>query len=358
MKMAVPLFTEQELAEHKDRCDAVWKEWRGGSNKRSWEECSAESEALRMAFRVETARRIEQRAEEFLNGLLVSVGSRGTKYVDFHKAFSESDTEEMKNLVLLYNTPESRRTLYTILRALTEVPTTWGRSAFMRFLRSTGKQKGKQYHGAGALGADYGWIEDEVRVFCYNVADAYSPYAKVLMSYADVEKEIREVDPDFEVADYTAKFAGTRAERNIPFIEKLCTLLEEQGLADVPIPKEKSPQKERVPKVFKTGDVIRRNTLRDLPLPAHVRIPIEKLDEGSGQWLPSHMEQVVTVLGKQGHYIGLPIANDGKAYEGWYDWHGKDWLEGAIYLGPWNGEIMKGKELRIKFKFRRPGSRY
>ncbi len=357
--MATPLFTEEECDAHKARFDELERNL-NDKKYRDWSEYWGNVEGLRKTIRIETVNRVEKRAEEFLNALLVLVGSRGTQGVDFREAFSQSDTKELKELVSLHDTPIARRNLLTIFRALIEVPKSWGRSAFLRFLRGRGKQKGAKYHGAGMFGTDYGWKEDEVALFCDVIAggryDNQAPYAAVLVSYADVEEEIREEDPDFEVTDHVTALMATHAERNIPFLERLCTILEIRGLSEVKAHQETAPKKEHIPKIFKSGDVIRKNTLRDLPLPAYVRIPIERLDEKSKQWISGHLEQVVMVLGGNGSYMGLPVGKDGKAYKGSYNWEHKSWLEGAVYLGPWNGEIVAGKVFHIKFRFRRPST--
>lgn len=261
-------------------------------------------------------------------------------------------------MVAVNDTPATRRALYTILRALTEIPKNWATSAFVRHLRGIGKQRGSKYHGAGTLGADYGWTEREVSGICGILTQADQRYCQVLMSYADVAKEIEETDPDYEIVDQvTAEYIATRAERDVEFLHRLCEMLEARGLAPVPEPAAKRPTKPRKVKQFKSGDLIRSRTLRDLPLPAHVRVVIEKQHDGSNQWLGATMDLVVAALQNGGSYDAFVVDTKGtRAYRpnlGW-DLESKEWLDGATYLGPWTGELDTKKTIKINFRYRRP----
>ena len=149
--------------------------------------------------------------------------------------------------------------------------------------------------------------------------------------------------------DYGTHFKAVRAERDVEFINRLCDILEKRGLAPVARPASKKAKKVRKPKVFKSGDKIRSATIRDLPLPAHVRIPIEKFDEESKQWLEAHIEHAVLRMGTQGYYEGAPVGN-GKCYTKGYLMERKDGLNGATYLGPGTGERVNK---RLDYKFRR-----
>lgn len=351
--MAELLFSDTETAAFKQAL--ADHDAKGRDTTRPWNEHWAERDAIVRSQIVQIVRRAQARAQEYLSALLILVGSRGAVYLDFYQAFAQSDSDAVRELLEQHDTPESRRALYTILRALTQIPRSWATSATIRFLRGTGKQKGASYHGAGMFAASYGWKTREVKAVA-EIMTGNILYSQVLMSYADVEQEVRDADPDFEVIDHDVTFKGTRVDRDKEFINTLCEMLEARGLAPVPTPAATKPKKVRKPKVFKSGDVIRKRTLRDLPLPAHVRIPIERYDEESGQWLAATMEQVVTYL-IDGGYYGRALVKPGttKAYSkgSILDKERKDWLDGAIYLGPWKSDIVK-KDLKINFRFRRP----
>lgn len=350
--MAKTLFTKNELEEFQKELSDL--ETKHNKNSIPWREYWEQREAIQRAHLIKKVGRVQERAEEFLNALIILVGYQGERYIDFEHAFAVSDVPELKELLTTHDTPENRRALYTILRALTEIPKTWATSAFVRFLRGTGKQKGAKYHGAGMLGTDYGWKTKNITAICGIITGNNSPYSQVLMSYADVEEEIHEEDPDFEVHDHDVTFKATRVERDIEFLNQLCDMLEQRGLADIPKAREKGPKKERKVKVFKPGDKIRKGTIRDLPLPAHVRIDIDKHDKASDQWVEAQLDWVVVALG-QGYFRCLYIGKDGKAYQPHiFNDKRKELLEGATFVGSWEGESTK-KELEIKFKYRPRG---
>lgn len=356
--MAKPLFTKEEISKLKARRKAL--DTKRKKEDMQWDDYWAQDKAILMAHQLEIVKRVHERATEFLNALIILVGSRGTKYADFGYVFSSSDAADIKEALASCDIPEARRQLYTILRALTEVPKTWARSAFVRFLRGIGKQRGAKYHGAGMFGTDYGWKEKNISAIC-QVITGNGAYAKVLMSYADVAEEVREVDSDFEFVDYEVEFKGVRVERDVEFLNQLCDMLDERGLADIPKAKEKGPKQPHKPRIFKSGDIIRQRTLRDLPLPAHVRVDIEKHDKKSDQWVAAQLEWVVTHIYVGGFYYYKVGRDPQKAYAARTSYSNrerKDWLDGAIYLGPWQGELVENKELNYKFRFKKVGAKY
>ncbi len=353
--MSKPLFTEQEIKaralELKNIEDEHYKR-----HEIQYDEMSSKREALRRAQDLETAKRVRARATEFLDMLTIIVGGRGATFVNFEKAFAVTDGAEFRECFQKNDSPEARRALYTVLRALTEVPKTWAGSAIGRFLKGTGKQRGASYHGAGTFGPSYGWKGAEVDAVIRVVAGRWDSFAaKILMSYMDVEAEARKSDPDFEVIDQqAARFEAVQAERDVEFLKELCEMLEKRGLAPIPEGKPLKILAPHVPKVFKPGDIIRLKNLRDLPLPAHVRIPVEKGNYRDDKWEAGTIEQVVVRIGKQGHYYRYQIAN-GEAYAGGgIDWEDKKLIDGATYLGSWKGKVVTGKELRFKFSYRSP----
>ncbi len=348
--MAQPLLTDVENNDYETKLEDARRN-------RNWQD----SEPIRKAWLVKQVQRAQARPDEYINGLLVLVGSRGTQYLDFLGAFSKNDEPDVVAAVKANDTPEARRNLYTILRALTEIPKTWAKSALIRFLRGTGKQKGSKYHGAGTFGTDYGWKGNEVENICEVIAGgegyAAANYCSVLMNYRDLYDDISQAaNNDYEEIDIDARNYATNVDRDIEFLKECCDILEVRGLGPVPKPTPKKAKKPRKVKEFKSGDIIRKGTLRDLPLPAHVQVPIQRYDEENKQWLDGHvMEQVVIALGNHGYYqCALVDPQTGRAYpmNAYSSSEPKDDLVGATYLGAWTKPIAKKKILKPKFQWR------
>ena len=143
--------------------------------------------------------------------------------------------------------------------------------------------------------------------------------------------------------------------------------MEARGLAEIPSPKISAPKEARAPKHFEPGTIIRKGTLRDLPLPALVKVPIEKNTDGKypGEWAPGEVEWVVTRLLNNGEAVcyraGPETPNPRKRVACVSDrlWcaESKEFLYGATYLGPWEGKLDKHNKLNYKFRYRRPGSK-
>jgi hypothetical protein len=358
--MGQHLFTKEELEAYQSRMAAI-DELHGYHDRKqkefNYDKYAADREACKQAHEIEIIKRAQARPDDFLNALLVLVGNRGSTYVPFESAFANNDDPQLVAQIKQHDTDENRRWLYTLLRGLSEIPKSWAMSAFTRFLRGTGKQAKAKYHGAGMFGVDYGWKAKEVDAFSNILAGHHyaTGYSSTLMTYADVDQEIhdqyaKDEENNEYTIDYGTHFVAVRAERDVEFINQLCDILEKRGLAPVPRPKAQVAKKTRKPKVFKSGDSIRSATIRDLPLPAHVRIPIEKFDEESQQWLEAHIEHAVLRMGNQGYYEGAPVGN-GKCYTKGYLMEAKRKLDGATYLGPWTGEKIN-KRLDYKFRHR------
>lgn len=349
--MGKPLFTPEELAAYRRKHSNL--QARERSKELQWPAYWAEKEALEKSHLAEKASRAKARLPDYLRGLVILTGKRGQEYVTFDALFQHSDDQELQSMFTGANTPENRRALHTILKALQVIPRSWARSAFVRFLRGIGKQRGSKLYGAGLFGVNFGWTEPQVIAVCNVLVDDRNPYSQVLMSFVDVQQELAEAaESDSEVVDSDVSFKATRVNRDTEFLGQLVAALEAEGLAPLPEAKEHKPTKQRKPKVFKPGDIIRESNLRDLPLPAHVEIPIERRAEGSQDWAPGTIEQVVTTL--HPGYVTCYRIKDGRAYvRGWNEQR-KDWLSGATYLGPWTGEMVKGKDVKYKFEFRKP----
>ncbi|MDE1970516.1 MAG: hypothetical protein KGI50_02985 [Patescibacteria group bacterium] len=353
--MSIPLFTEEEEAAYRAQRDRIEEQWQQNVY-HSFDAYWGELQACEEAEKKETIARVEARAEEFLNALIIFFGSRARKYIDFRSVFAEA--EYVYALCVQYDTPEARRDAHTFLKAFSEAPRSWGRSAFMRFLRGIGKQRGASYYGAGMFSALQGWREREVEAFCRVLVSEECLYGHIFVSYAHAGEEACEEDFDFEYIESDVQFKATRADRNVRFLECLCRMLEERGLGDMPAKKAPREKKEHIPKIFKAGDMIRARTLRDLPLPAHVRVPILRRNRDATEWTPDILEMVVTrVPNRGGTCVCLIVDHDRKAsrevfYGFGYD---KSLFDGATFLGLWTGEYAPpNKTLALKFLYQKP----
>jgi len=329
------LLTALEEKKYEDQMERAKKT-------RSWES----RENICKARLIKQVQRAQERPNDYIDGLIVAVGSRGSEHVTFDEAFSGDNDKYLE-----YDTPEVRRSLYSIFRALTEIPKTWAKSATIRFLRGTGKQKGLKYHAAGTFGADYGWKTSEVdRIISLIVAQEYyrhgAGYSSVIVNYRDMYDEINAAANEDDDIDYNVRNFATQVERDNEFLNTCCKLLEERGLGPVPIPKTKKPKKARKKKEFKSGDLIRRKDLRDLPLPAHVSFPIVKEYKGKKQRFDDTLQQVVIGLTNDGHYQCWtvdPKTNKAHIVDYYSTYGNKNHLEGATYLGPWTKGVEKAK---------------
>jgi hypothetical protein len=346
-----PLFTNAELRKQA----AALLDLASRRTDQNWSSNYDEKRALEAANLAEKVKRAQARPEEFVDALIVLVGKRGSSYLAFDDAFGKSTTPTVKKVVKECNTPENRRALYTILRALTEVPKSWAMSAFTRFLRGTGKQKKSSYHGAGTFGVNYGWKEREIAPIINLIAGGRSPYSDALMSYKDPKEDYyAAVDeaPDVELTE--PGWSATRVERDVEFLNVMCAILEKRGLAPVPTPAAEKPRKERKVKLFKAGDIIRKGTLRDLTCPAHVRVTIEKQDPTSKQFIRDTVEWVVLEI--RGPYAKAYRVKNGVAYpsDRYLSEEYKSSLIDAVYLGKWDGKVDTSRQVKYNFYYRRP----
>ena len=272
--MAEPLFTKEEMKAYHAKAQEFWDSRADDS----WDR----REALKNAHNVKRALRVRQRAIPFLEGFIILVGSKGSEVADLYTWYEQAGTEDGQFLLDQHNTPENRRVLYTILRALGEIPKTWARSAFGRHLRGQGKQKDTGYYGNGVFGAGSGWTQRELDPILIAMADGNNASSEVLV-YLDPQFADYPDAEMFEAAYAAASgdanpFAMTLVHRDTEFINVLCGTLEHMGLGpemDKPAPKRKP--KTRKPKVFKVGNKVTARNKRDL-LPGATIKP-EKWDE-------------------------------------------------------------------------------
>jgi hypothetical protein len=369
---ASPLLSEMEIAAYQQRIKDI-NEAAGGHAGSS----DPNRQMLRLEVSTEIGRRVAERADEFLDGLMVIVGQRpqvqawsGSGSQLFHAVFATSHMSETIAEIARHDTPENRRDLHTILKALSETPKSWGRSAFVRFLRNQGeqsKEKYSKYYGQGMLAKEYGWTGPQVTGVCelimagrddgYQVT--YGSFSSVLNSFVDVESEIRQDDPDFDNTDYSAIFKASRANKNTALLETLLQKLEERGLADPPQPKEEKPKATRTPVAFEPGKIIRKGNLKDMPLPAKVRVTLEVKDDFKDkEWRKEEVTWVVTerLIGsgafrcfRAGPETADPKAQKAYASDGYRSGEPNEFLYGAEYLGPYEGKLDNKPKLQYKF---------
>lgn len=380
-KDQTPLFTEAEKRAWKKKFADIKAEYKDKPD--SNEQERAAEKGVAHALKAEVSNKVLERAENLVDGLLFIVGKRGAEYLRFRALFTFAKDPQVVARIEEANTPENRRELYTILRAFSEIPKSFGCTAFIKYLRGTGKPGQPKYakHGQGMFAKEYGWTTDQVKRVCeflmgyhYEHKPHFGSYQSVVNSYADVQDEIYKDDPDLDKdGAYKATFAATRAEKNIPLLEKMIAILEERGLGPIPTPKKTGPKKKRVPKKFKPGDKIRRGNLRDLPLPALVKVPVRKIPEDRTKGKDKepeivHLEWVVTALTKGGEFqcffAGRKTTNPkdrtAALSPGWAGLETKEYLYGAEYLGPWEGrKLDPSKQAKnLKFNFCWPGRGY
>ncbi len=370
-----PLLSDAEIKSWEGRLKDLEAEHRkGGTYLES--KYYAEEKAIKLEELALVKQRVLQRVGEFTDALLLMVAERGTKQYPLGWIFSHSAEARVIVDIERANTPENRRDLHTLMSALKTTPKSWGRSAFVRFLRDNGEQANPKYKypGKGLFAKEYGWKTDQLNMICDQLLgnrwhESWE-LGRVLNSFADVADEIREDDEEMEKeGSYKATFSATRAERNNELIDEVLSVLERRGLAPMPEPKKSEPKPPRQPKQFSPGDKIRSATLRDLPLPALVRVQIEKCTDGKREeWKPGEIDIVVRQLGNQGGfkcYIAGPakpeaserVAHRGNVLHYSYSWERKELLHGAEYLGPFKGKFDE-REVRAQFMTRKVGDKW
>jgi len=133
------------------------------------------------------------------------------------------------------------------------------------------------------------------------------------------------------------------------FINHLCTLLEEKGLGQIPEPTPLKKKKPREPRIYKPGDKVKIRYLKDLPLPAHLRLPIFRRNKNQDEWEASTIEIVVMSMSNTGYYTeALVEPRSQKAYFE-RSYARKDDLANSIFLGKWNNPILENKRLKLNF---------
>ena len=112
----------------------------------------------------------------------------------------------------------------------------------------------------------------------------------------------------------------------------------------------------RKAKEFEPGDAISKANLKDLPLPAHIRVNLERRGSEQDPWSSGPAEQVVTAVNQDGRYSYLwVIPGDLIGYaDPATPSLPQELIYGAIFLGPWTGSEEYGRPDEYDFEIKLP----
>lgn len=359
---STPLISPEQEQGWNQRLDTLNRKWRSDKRKLSWQDYDRQRNAVENERMTAIVEAVKQRSVEYVDALLLLVGSRGAKPLDFYKAFSLSADPAVREDIATHDTPENRRLLHSLLGALAEMPADWNEIDYRRFLTGTGEPKKAKYDypGKSMLKKGSGWTGVQIDFVCKQLAGDESLYAKVLRLHEapqeavaeeaeepEVEVDV-EIDPEnyFDVEDSRSVSSyepepKPEIQRNKEFIASLRRMLEERGLAEAP---SKPAKKSAKVKEFKVGDAIKKADLKKLPLPAHIRVNLDRRVSPEDPWCKEPLEQVITALNEDGSYSYL-WATFSLEKHGELVGHAdpenptlpQELVHGAMYLGPWEG---------------------
>lgn len=346
--MAKPIFSDEEITAFKSKLAEIEKDKLTYPN---YEDRENAIKCVHNAFLAQAVSRIRKdRIDEFLNYLLIIVGTKGERAdIKVWLGFSDSDNEIYSMIVDEYNTPINNRYLHMFLKAILVAYRSWALTAFVKFLRGNQVAGGKanELEGFGSFHKDSGWSELAVKRVSEVLFDENSIVSKLFMEYdSKLSSRVYEESQKNWDIPYSAQFAATSKIVNREFIEELISLLEKRDLA--PIPKNpKKAFKPHVPKIFKPGDVIKKNTICDLPPLSLIEISVkmrltrgEENRKGSIQIVlvnppvPRCYLDIWRVIGGE----ALLPANDYSTFD-----RDRNNLEGAIYQGQWQSGVQAQK---------------
>jgi hypothetical protein len=235
--MSDPLLTQKEERAVASKTEALDAQW--SARDISWNELSQERTAINEADTALRVERAQERAEEYLNALLVMVGSRGTKALSFADAFALSDDTAVSADIETHNTKENRAVLHNVLQGLAAMPHEWNTLDTRRFFMGKGEQGKSKYDYPGRRELK-DWPEPSVTLICNLLVEDNSLYAQTLRTQGTYElPEPKKTAPDFENDQFTiSERVDTTMEprkretspRNVEFIQKLCQILQERDL--------------------------------------------------------------------------------------------------------------------------------
>lgn len=319
-----------------------------------WDSRAQAKQIILGAHYAQAVERIQAgRMQDLLNYLIRIVGSKGSRAdIRVWEGFSLADDAEYCEILRCYNTSQIRRDLHTWLSAVLTARRDWGTTAFVKFLR--GNKTGKGY-GFSSFNKDAGWIEHQVNAVATILFDSDSEVSKLFMQY-DTGLQDRVHDAIKQGADiaYGTQFAATYRMVNEQFIQQLIELLEQGDMAPLEIVAKKPP-KQRIPYAFKEGDIIKPDTIRDLPSMAVVEIAVLARAKG-GANTPTTVQIVVleTPQPRESLNIWRIVGVEARLppeYDGSFD-HDRASLVGATYVGLWpEGKGVQAQKPRYRYPY-------
>lgn len=346
--MATPIFTEEEVSAFKERLKEIENDKLTFPDYKSRENAKS---VVNNAFFAQTASRIlKNRVDDFINYLLIIVGSKGERgEIPVWQGFSHADNEAYLNILQGYENPLNRRYLHMFLKAILVAHRNWALTAFVKFLRGNKVAGGKadKLEGFGYFHKDSGWNEAQVKSVALILFDEYSAVSKIFMKYDSqlADRVYEESENNWDIP-YSAQFAATSKTVNEDLIKALISALEKRDLAPLPNDPKKA-FKPRVPKVFKAGDLIRKNEISDLPPLSLIEIKVKKRLKRGDENAPGTVQIVLVSPAQPRCYLNIWRIADGKAYLTGNDFscfdHDRKCLEGASYQGQWEEGVQAQK---------------
>jgi len=338
--MAKPIFSADEISAFNAKLKEIKTDKLSFQDFKSQE--TAENSVHNAFFAQAVARIRKDRRDDLLNYLLIIVGTKGERSdIKVWQGFSHADDEVYLNILKGCNTPLNLRFLHMFLKALLVAYRSWALTAFVKFLRGNKVAGGKanELEGYGSFHKDSGWTESEVSAVAEVLFNEWGLVSKLFMKYDSelTDRVYTESQENWDVP-YSAQFAATKRTVNTEFIKELISALEKRELAPIPTNPKKA-FKPRVPKVFKPGDIIQKNTISDLPPLSIVEIKVTARMKRSEENAPSTVQIVLVSTPKPRFYLNIWRIVDGKAYLTGHDTyvfdHDRKSLEGATYKGQW-----------------------
>lgn len=338
--MAKPLFSNDEISAFNEKLKEI------EADKLTFPEYESRKTAQNIvhnAFLAQAILRIRKdRINDLLNYLIIIVGTKGARAdIQVWQGFSHADDEAYLDILKGCNTSLNLRFLHMFLKAILVAYRSWSLTAFVKFLRGNKVAGGKanELVGFGSFHKDSGWSESEVNAVAAVFFNEWSTVSKLFMKYdSELTDRVYAESQDNWDIPYSAQFAATSKTVNTEFIEELISALEKRELAPMPTNPKKA-FKPRVPKVFKPGDIIQKNTISDLPSLSIIEIKVVTRMKQGEKNTPSAIQIVLVSPSKPRFYLNIWRIVDGKAYLTGHDVyvfdHDRKCLEGAIYKGQW-----------------------
>ena len=221
--MATPIFTEEEVSAFKERLKEIENDKLTFPDYKSRENAKS---VVNNAFFAQTASRIlKNRVDDFINYLLIIVGSKGERgEIPVWQGFSHADNEAYLNILQGYENPLNRRYLHMFLKAILVAHRNWALTAFVKFLRGNKVAGGKadKLEGFGYFHKDSGWNEAQVKSVALILFDEYSAVSKIFMKYDSqlADRVYEESENNWDIP-YSAQFAATSKTVNEDLIKAL-----------------------------------------------------------------------------------------------------------------------------------------